>query len=285
MYNLRYHIASLVAVFLALAVGLLLGTIVVERGVLNDQRINIVEGLQKDFNEIRSESAAVKKTNDTLNAFASESAPLLIESALTTRTVLVIAGPETADTVATVATAVRAAGGSTAVATFSEAGLSLGDEAVLAAAAKALDVPADSVDTTAVVTTLAREWSTADDARVLTKALVAAGGLKITSLAATEVVSGVVVTATFGGVPDPAALRLATALSGPTLPAVGVETTKRSDGTAAAARKAGLSGVDDIDSPMGEVSLVWVLSGRASGLFGVGDGVDSPYPTPMFPAL
>ncbi|TLM73164.1 MAG: hypothetical protein FDZ70_07925, partial [Actinobacteria bacterium] len=30
VYNLRYHIASLVSVFLALAVGLVLGTVVVE---------------------------------------------------------------------------------------------------------------------------------------------------------------------------------------------------------------------------------------------------------------
>lgn len=284
MYNLRYHIASLVAVFLALAVGLLLGTIVVERGVLNSQRTTLVEGLQKDFNQIRSESAAVKKSNDALTAFVGEAAPRLVESALASRTVLVIASPDTADTVATLGRAVRAAGGKTAVATFSGAGLSLSDDAVSAAAAKALDMPVASVDATTVAAALTREWTTSGDPRVVTKALVAAGGLKLTGLAATDEIGGVAVSATFNGAPDVTALDLARELSGPTRPAVGVETTKRTDGTAAAAKAAGLSGVDDVDSAMGEVSLVWVLSGRASGLFGVGDGVDSQYPTPLFPA-
>jgi copper transport outer membrane protein MctB len=284
VYNLRYHIASLVAVFLALAVGLLLGTIVVERGVITSAQRTTVQELQKDFNQIRSESAAVKKTNDALSAFVAESAPRLVESALTSRTVLVIAGPDTAETVATTGRAIRAAGGVTAVATFSGVGLSLGDEAVAAAAAKALDVPVESLDATAVVIALAREWSSPDEPRVLTKALIAAGGLKLTGLAATDKVGAVAVSATFDGTPDPVAFRLAAALSGPTVPAVGVETTKRSDGAAAAAKTAGLSGVDDVDSPIGQVSLVWVLSGRASGLYGVGEGVDGPYPTPLFPA-
>ena len=52
MYNLRYHIASLVAVFLALAVGLLLGTVVVERGELDraadDARGGPADGLRRD---------------------------------------------------------------------------------------------------------------------------------------------------------------------------------------------------------------------------------------------
>ena len=109
MYNLRYHIASLVAVFLALAMGLLLGTIVVERGVLSDQQTTLVAGLQKDFSQIRAESAALKTANDALSAFAGEAAPKLVDGALTGRTVLVIAAPDSADTVASVTSAVKTA--------------------------------------------------------------------------------------------------------------------------------------------------------------------------------
>jgi hypothetical protein len=49
MYNLRYHIVSLVAVFLALTVGLVLGTVVVERGVLTKQRAALVGDLTKQY--------------------------------------------------------------------------------------------------------------------------------------------------------------------------------------------------------------------------------------------
>jgi len=284
VYNLRYHIASLVAVFLALAVGLLLGTIVVERGVLTDAQRTTVQGLQKEFDSIRSESAAVKKANDVLTAFAGGLPPRLVGAAVPGRTVWVIAGPDPAETVAQVVDDVRAADGDIAVATFSGAGLSLGDEAVVSAAAKALDIPAASVDTTAVATALAREWITAGDARVLTKAMVAAGGLKMTGLAAADAAGGVVVAASFDGTPDRDAFALAGALSRPLVPVVGVEMTKRADGTALAAKSAGFSGVDDIETPMGQVSLVWVLSGRTTGLFGSGDKVDGPYPAPLFPA-
>jgi hypothetical protein len=283
VYNLRYHIASLVAVFLALAVGLLLGTIVVERGVLKTQVTSTVQGLQREFDQISANSAALKKQNDSLSAFATQAAPQLVASTLTSRTVLVIASPETADTVTRVNEGVKAAGGTTAIAMFNDAGLSLGDSAVAAAAGKALGVPVGSVDETGVITALVREWSPPEDGGPLTKALVASGGLKVTGLSRNTMVSGVVVTGTFNGTPDPAAFRLARAFADSTRAAVGVETTKRSDGTAAAAKAAGLSGVDDIDAPLGEVSLVWVLSGRASGLFGLGDGVDGPFPMPLFP--
>ncbi len=285
MYNLRYHIASLVAVFLALAMGLLLGTIVVERGVLSDQQTTLVAGLQKDFDQIRQESAALKATNDTLGAFTAEAAPRITDGALTGSTVLVIASPDSGDTVTNVTSAVRVAGGRAAVATFSTAGLSLDDADVQAAAAKALAVPATSLDATAVIAALVREWTTAGDPRVLTKALTASAGLKLTGLPATATVDAVAVTAAFDGQPDPAAFALASALvAGTTRPALGVESTKHADGTAVAAKAAGLSGVDDIDTPIGAVSMVWVLSARAKGLYGVGSTVDAAYPSPLFPA-
>lgn len=284
MYNLRYHIASLVAVFLALAMGLLLGTIVVERGVLSNQQTTLVEGLQKDFNQVRAESAAVKKTNATLTTFATQAAPKLVEGLLQGRTILVIASPETADTVSKVSSDIRAAGGTVAVATFAGADLSLKDSGVAAAAAKALGVQAGSVTETAVASELVREWSATNDPRALSKAMVSAGGLQLSGLAADATVGGTVLTATFSGKPDAAALQLASAFADALRTSVGVETTTRQDGTAAAAGAGGMSGVDDADTPLGEVSLIWVLSGRATGTFGQGANVDAPFPSPLFAA-
>ena len=50
MINFRFHLASLVAIFLALALGVVIGAGVVDRGVVDalDNRINTVEDRAND---------------------------------------------------------------------------------------------------------------------------------------------------------------------------------------------------------------------------------------------
>jgi hypothetical protein len=283
MYNLRYHIASLVAVFVALTVGLLLGSIVVEKGLLTSQRATLVAGLQTEYDKLRADSNVLKVNNDSLSSFASDAVPGIVNGVLSGRTVVVVAGPQSADTVARASEAIRLAGGKVAVATFSDLELSLADDRVKAAAAKALNASPASLTATSAVDVLATEWTTPNSARPLTYALIGAGGLKLQGLAATETVSGTVVTAVFDGTPDPWGMRFAHALSGGVRFALGVDTTRNADGSAKAAKAAGLSGVDDVDTPLGQVSLAWVLSGRASGLFGTGADATARYPSPLFP--
>lgn len=282
MYNLRYHIASLVAVFLALAMGLLLGTIVVDRGVLDAQRTALVKDLQKDFDEIRKESAQVRSDNETLSAFAADSLPGLVGSTLSTRTVVVITSPENGETASLVTRQLKSAGAAVAVATFSDVDFSLADERVVDAAGKALAMPSGSVTTSMVVTALAQEWGIAGAARPVTKALIDANALKLTGLPDAVAVAGTVVACSFDGKPDGAALLLAAALSDEARHSVGVESSKLADGTASAAKLSGISGVDHVDAPMGEVAMIWVLAGRASGLFGQSEGADGQYPSPLY---
>lgn len=281
MYNLRYHIVSLVAVFLALTVGLLLGSIVVERGLLSSQQTTLVQGLQSEFDSLRTESAGLRTENAALRAFSDEVAPVTLQGVLAGRTILVLASTEAADTAAQASEAARLAGGTVAVATLSAPSLALSDPAVLTAVASALGVSTSSVDATRVIGVLAAEWTTPGDPRTLTRAMAAAGSLKLAGLGATATADGIAVAAAFGGIPDQAAIGLARAMAGPTRFAVGVGTTNREDGVAAAARIAGLSGVDNVDTPVGRVSFAWVLSGRASGYFGLGEGT-TPYPSPLF---
>jgi hypothetical protein len=282
VYNLRYHIASLVAVFLALSVGLLLGTIVVERGVLSAQRSTLVEGIRQDVDKVNAANQQLKATNGALSAYAAATAPEVVRGVFEGRTVLVLADPEAGETVARTTDAVKLAGGDVAVAEFSSAGFSLGEPKVRDAAMKALGSPEASQLETGVAETLAKEWTTPGDSRVLTAALMAAGGLKLSGLAATATVGAAAVSAVYAGVPDPDALRLAAVLARDGRFAAGVEIKKKATGQARAALKAGLSGVDDVDSPLGQVSLVWVLAGRSSGYYGSGTGVDGPFPQPLF---
>lgn len=283
MYNLRYHIASLVAVFLALSVGLLLGTIVVDRGVIETQRTTLVASIGKSVDKVTAANQQLRDANASLTEFATQSAPQLLRYTLAGRTVLVIADPDAGDTVARTTEALRLAGATPTVVTITGPGLSLGDAKVADAAMKALGSPPASELETRVISELAREWTTSGDGRDLTAALIGAGGLELQGLAATDTVDGIALTATYGGAPDGSALALTRALTGPGRFGAGVETTKQRTGQAKSAFESGLSGVDDMDSPLGQVSLVWVLAGRATGSFGTAKGAGAAFPDPLFP--
>ena len=77
MINLRYHIVSIVAVFLALAVGVVMGSTVIARSELDllQNRQDDLEGRNKD---VSRDNAALKKENDELRKFQDEAeGPLL----------------------------------------------------------------------------------------------------------------------------------------------------------------------------------------------------------------
>jgi hypothetical protein len=65
---------------------------------------------------------------------------------------------------------------------------------------------------------------------------------------------------------------------------VGAETTGTDPTTLGTFMAAGVSTVDDVDRPAGEVALVYALTG-ASGDFGVKDDADSLIPQPLLPRL
>ena len=77
MINLRYHIVSIVAVFLALAVGVVMGSTVVARSEL-DLLHNRQEALERRNDDVSRNNAALKKENDALRTFQEEAeGPLL----------------------------------------------------------------------------------------------------------------------------------------------------------------------------------------------------------------
>lgn len=63
MIDIRYHIASLVAVFLALAVGILIGSTVVGSDVLLDQQKKIITRLENEFAKMRQQMDALSSEN------------------------------------------------------------------------------------------------------------------------------------------------------------------------------------------------------------------------------
>jgi hypothetical protein len=75
--NLRYHIVSIVAVFLALAVGVVMGSTVIARSEL-DLLHNRQDVLEKRNEDVSQANAALEKENDELRKFQEEAeSPLL----------------------------------------------------------------------------------------------------------------------------------------------------------------------------------------------------------------
>ena len=54
MVNLRYHIVSIVAVFLALGIGIVMGSTVVDRGIV-DVLNRRVDGVEKTLKAVRAD--------------------------------------------------------------------------------------------------------------------------------------------------------------------------------------------------------------------------------------
>ncbi|MHB1419682.1 MAG: copper transporter [Bacillota bacterium] len=89
MIDLKYHITSLVAVFLALGVGILTGTAVIGSDVYVREQQQIVDRLEKDFEFLREQNrlsrqevAVFRSTSDNYQKFAQEIIPELIKDRL-----------------------------------------------------------------------------------------------------------------------------------------------------------------------------------------------------------
>jgi hypothetical protein len=90
MINFRFHIASLIAVFLALALGVVMGSTVIDRA--------IVEGLRDQIDRVKDNQDAVQAQNSTLEAerdqlndYVDQTAPWAVDTQLTDQAVAIVA--------------------------------------------------------------------------------------------------------------------------------------------------------------------------------------------------
>jgi len=279
MYNLRYHIASLVAVFLSLSIGLLLGTIVVERGMLDRQQDAIVRSLQEEFRTLDQTNRELQTSLTSREELVDTLVPLVVAGQLDERAVLVLAAAGRADGLSAVFEAIEAAGGTPVTMMLDAPSFGLADPEVSEVVTDLVGPVEEDAVLAEVVETLATEWSVPAEERPLTDALADAGAFTIDGDPGSWMpVSGVVVMASFGEEPDPGALSLARSLADADLPAVGVEAMDRATGVTAAAIESGLSTVDSVGTPEGEYALVWLLSGQATGSYGYGEDAQAPWP-------
>jgi len=97
LFDLRYHIASLVAVFLSLGLGIIVGvTMVGDEALVKEQKV-LIDRLEEDFRILREKNLMVQKQIDEykwtigwLNGFSENTVPLLIRECLTDYRLVII---------------------------------------------------------------------------------------------------------------------------------------------------------------------------------------------------
>ncbi len=105
MIDFRYHLVSLIAVFLAVALGIVIGTTALN-GQLTDNLSAQVSGLQEDKRALEDETQGLQAQLDSTGGFAEEVGPALVAGTLAGRSVLLVVGnadvdPDVVDEVST----------------------------------------------------------------------------------------------------------------------------------------------------------------------------------------
>src|SRR5271156_4349340 len=90
MINFRFHIVSLIAVFLALGLGILLGSPVVDQ-VLVDRLDHEISSVSHESNQLKSDNSKLNGEVSNLNDFLRKSAPYATANRLTAIPVRIIA--------------------------------------------------------------------------------------------------------------------------------------------------------------------------------------------------
>ncbi len=276
MFDLRYHVASLVAVFLALIIGIVVGVGISGKGFVADSERKL---LNEKISDLRSQLDSATRRGDSLaraqraaQTFVADAYPALMDQRLSgLRVAVVFAGPEDGRTRSLVEQALDDAGGAPPLRTW------------------ALKLPIDPAALRRrlagrpALAALAARQRIGDLGRRLALEFVVGGESALWTLLSDDLldersgndtppVDGVVVARTVPPQSGATARFLAGFYAGLRSagdPAVGVERSQRGPSTITAFARQDLSTVDDVDSEAGRLALVLLLAGAAPGQYGV----------------
>lgn len=276
MFDLRYHVASLAAVFVALIVGILIGVGLSGRGFVSDserQLLNArISDLQHRSDAAEARVAALTATEKAGQAFIDRAYPALVAQRLAGKRIAVVfVGSADAGT---------RAGLLSALADASAPGI---------ARLRALSIP---LDTKALAAAIAARPALQPYEGVLhlgdlgrdfgTQLLLGGKSAVVDALTpllfeeragnARKPMDGVIVVRTAKPQRGATALFLAGLYAGlgrAGIPAVGVDVSGTTDSAIAAFAQAGLSTVDDVDTRAGRAALILLLAGAEHGQYGV----------------
>jgi copper transport outer membrane protein MctB len=292
MFDLRYHVASLAAVFLALIIGILVGVGISDRGLVDSAKTKFLQdevaSLQHRLDNKSTTSAGQARERAAAQSFMKKTYPALARNRLKGKQVAVVF-------VGSVDNGIN----STLIRT-------LGDAGAQELRLRALKVPIDSQQLDAklkgrpAAAGLLGKSNLESLGRALGQELVAGGDTPLWD-SLTDLVEeqdggnripadGVVVVRTALPQRDGTTkflLGLYEGLGSAGVPAVGAEKTDAATSATPVFRQAGLSTVDDVDTPVGRLALLLLLTGKSSpGQYGVKDTASDGAlpPLPVRPA-
>jgi hypothetical protein len=286
MFDFRYHVASLTAVFLALVIGILVGVGIADRGLLDQTKKSLLESrvsqLQTQLDQASKRSALSDREQRAAKLYVTQTYPVLVHNRLKNKRIAVVyIGSKHDDG------DVRKY--------IDDALFDSGAQQVLFRRVK-MPIDASTVDARLASQTDGQSYIGKGKLESLGKALgeelVAGGDTPLwDTLTETLVeekfglvkqpVDGVIVVRTVppqkGGT-SKFLLGLYKGLSSKGVPAVGVEATDAAHSAVGAYRRAGLSSVDDVNTLSGQLGVVLLLAGSTPGQYGLKATADQSFP-------
>jgi hypothetical protein len=287
MFDLRYHVASLTAVFLALIIGILVGVGISDRGLIDKAQTGIlrqeVADLKTRLDQASQQTALSKREQRAAQKYIAETYPVLVHNRLHGKRFAVVF--------------VGGSHGDDGVRSTIEH--SLTDAGAQTLRLRVVKVPVDvpSLETKLVSQPAGASFTGAAKLEQLGRALgaelVSGGATPLwDSLAGTlleesvgsdkQPVDGVIVVRTVPPQRDGTSrllFGLYEGLSSVGVPAVGVEPLNAPTSAVPIFEKAGLSTVDDVDRLSGRLSLVLLLAGAQPGQYGLKALASEPLPS------
>lgn len=296
MFDFRYHVASLAAVFLALVIGILVGVGVSGRGLVDktDKRFYQlqIQQLGDDLRSAKAQAGLLRQQQQAMKDFVENAyRPLMYQRLAGKKIALLVVGGDDGKTGAAVEQALQDAGAGDVV------------------RYRAISVPVDPAALRGPLLArkqLARfagERHVGDLGRELGRELVAGGKAPAWDALSAQLIDerrgtstapadGVVVVRTVApqaGATSRFLAGLYEGLGTAGLPAVGVEREGAEPSAVPAFTRAKLSTVDDVNTQVGQLALALLLEGAGTGHYGLGkqtapDGLLPPI-IPLQPAV
>jgi Copper transport outer membrane protein, MctB len=283
VFDLRYHVASLAAVFLALIIGILVGVGIASQTTVEESERRLLEqqiaDLRRDLDSANAQVDLLQRQQEAGAAYIVETYPVVINGRLRGVPVgLLFIGPANGELTDAVTRTLADASGPALV------------------RRRALELP---IDTQALYSAIPAELGSPtleEIGRQLGREFVTGGETPYwnalfdviveDSLGASDREIDAVVVAQTARIDHPPTARLVSGLyaglAGRDVPVVGIERTDEKPSRVAVYRARGISSVDSVDVPPGRVALAVLLAGGEEGHYGVKETADDVVP-PMEP--
>jgi hypothetical protein len=279
MLDLRYHVASLSAVFIALVVGILVGVGISGRGFVDkSERRNFqnqIAALQTKADQLSAEKGLLAQQGEAAQSFVQDTYPVLMRNRLAAKRIAVIViGPSGGTAGSDVARALGDAGATTALYR------AVKEPVTLKPLRSALKATPGFKTLPNIAHELGQEWVTGGVTPVADK---------VSPLLVEEQrgstgrpVDGVVVVERTAPTDGPTQRFLSGLLNGLRdggVPIVGAEEVDAPESLVSSWQAVqGMSSVDDVDTPTGKLALVLLLGGAPSGSYGLKPSADASLP-------